>query len=368
MRILYDGMIYLLQAAGGVNRYFVNLISRLPENDLPCLMTYQSRDLMLPEHRNLRIVNYPRYNPGVICSALRPAFFRAAETWQRPELVHPTYYSLLNGQTLAGAYRCPVVITVYDMILERFPDQLDPTGRNREMKRNAILAADAVLCISENSRNDLLERYKIPEEKVTVTPLASELNPSLMIGSGPVPVRPYLLYVGGRSGYKNFDALLESFARVAARYRDISLCVVGQPFSDQELLRIAVLKLTDRIEHYGSVPDGHLARLYQQSIAFVYPSLYEGFGIPPLEAMCCGTPVVACNSSSIPEVVGSAGLLFDPKAPDELTEMLLLVVGSESTREKLIAQGYERSKLFSWDKTAAQTVTVYRELAGVGRP
>lgn len=368
MRILYDGMIYMLQAVGGINRYFDNLISRLPEKDIPCLTTYQSCNTILPVHRNLHVINYPRYKPGIFCSALRPVFFRAVTQWQQPEIAHPTYYALLSGQSLSKAYRCPVVITVYDMILEKFADQLDPTGRNREIKRKAVSSADAVLCISENSKKDLLEWYNIPEERIRVTPLASELRLTSSNGSEAYPERRYFLYVGGRDGYKNFDGLLKSFARISAKHADICLCVVGQTFSEAEQLRIAELQLTDRIEHFGHASDGQLARLYHQSIALVYPSLYEGFGIPPLEAMCCGTPVIACNASSIPEVVGDAGLLFDPKASDELTELLLLLIENESERERRIMQGYEQSRYFSWDKTAMQTVAVYQALAGTGCP
>jgi glycosyltransferase involved in cell wall biosynthesis len=147
----------------------------------------------------------------------------------------------------------------------------------------------------------------------------------------------------------------------------VALCVVGAPFNEREEKLILDLKLSDAIEQYGYVTDAHLAKLYRCSRAFVYPSFYEGFGIPPLEAMACGTAVIASNRSSIPEVVGDAGVLFDPASSDELADILPGLHGDEGLREQLIARGYERAKSFSWEKTAAQTVEIYRSLANRGK-
>jgi glycosyltransferase involved in cell wall biosynthesis len=137
---------------------------------------------------------------------------------------------------------------------------------------------------------------------------------------------------------------------------------VGYPFSETEIKRIAELKITDRLELYTYASDDHLAKLYRCSIAFVYPSLYEGFGIPPLEAMSCGTPVVASNSSSIPEVAGEAGLLFDPKSVNDLTDILLSLLDNPTERDRLIAKGLQRAKTFSWDQTVARTLEVYESV------
>jgi glycosyltransferase involved in cell wall biosynthesis len=250
------------------------------------------------------------------------------------------------------------------MIHELFADQLDLSGHKTEEKRKAILAAQAVICISENTKKDLLERYSLPEEKVTVTYLASEIDASLSHGSEPVPSQPYYLYVGGRTSYKNFDGLLSAFAKVVSVRPEIKLCVVGLPFDETEEKLIADLKLTGHIEHYSYASDRLLAKLYRCSVAFVYPSLYEGFGIPPLEAMSCGTAVIASNCSSIPEVVGDAGILFDPKSTSDLADILLSLLDSPTERDRLIAKGHQRVKAFSWDKTVAQTLDVYRSVVG----
>ncbi|MCY7291410.1 MAG: glycosyltransferase family 4 protein, partial [Ferruginibacter sp.] len=212
-------------------------------------------------------------------------------------------------------------------------------------------------------KKDLLERYPLLENKVKVTYLAPGKNVSIAYGSEPVPSRPYYLYVGSRSsGYKNFDGLLSAFAKAVSVQPDLTLCVVGSPFNQIELKLIAEFKLANHIEHYSHPNDCHLAKLYRCSIALVYPSLYEGFGIPPLEAMSCGTVIIASNCSSIPEVVGDAGILFNPQAVLDLADILLSLLDNSLERDRLIAKGYQRAKMFSWDKTVAQTLDIYRSI------
>jgi glycosyltransferase involved in cell wall biosynthesis len=363
MRILYDGSIYGIQAAGGINRYFANLISRLPKDFTPTLTTCQTHNVNYPIHPMLKTFFYQRFGfrPGRLSIWLEKYFFRAVEVFNRFDIVHPTYYSMLTRNEIAQS-RYPVVLTVYDMIHEVFSRDLDPQGRLAEEKRKAILSAQAIICISESTKSDLLKYINVPEEKITVTYLASEIDATMSYGSEPFPARPYYLYVGSRSSYKNFDTLLSAFSKVLSVKSDVALCVVGSAFEPAELKQIAELGLGQNIEHYGHLDDRHLAKLYRCSLAFVYPSLYEGFGIPPLEAMLCGTVVVAANVSSIPEVVGDAGILFDPYSTDALADILLNLLDSPSERDRLIAKGHQHAQAFSWDKTAAQTLEVYHSV------
>jgi glycosyltransferase involved in cell wall biosynthesis len=371
MRILYDGLIYDWQAAGGINRYFANIIGGLPAEFQPSLLVNQAREVNYPSHPNLKVFEYGRrwprvesfsYRLGLYSSRLRDRWLRDSLARHRFDIFHPTYYTLLTGRSV-GSQRAPTVLTVWDMIHELFPEAMDQAGEHAELKRKAILAADRIICISENTKRDLLARYPVSEERVAVTYLASEINASRSYGPENVPERPYYLYVGSRSRYKNFDGLLRSFARTVSSRVDLALCVVGSPFTDDEERLIAELGLKKNIEHRGYTTDPHLAKLYRCSLALVYPSLYEGFGIPPLEAMSCGTVAVVSNASSLPEVVGDAGVLFDPTSCDELSEILITLAENESRRQELIEKGRKRAAEFSWDKTAAQTVEVYRSLA-----
>ncbi|HEX8336359.1 MAG TPA: glycosyltransferase family 1 protein [Pyrinomonadaceae bacterium] len=372
MRILYDGHVYGWQAAGGINRYFANVIGGLPGDFAPALLVGESREVNFPAHPNLKVYEHGRHYPrlgrfsfrlGLYASRLRDLLLTERLARGRFDVVHPTYYSLLTGRGV-GSHRAPTVLTVWDMIHELFPEEMDPAGEYAEEKRRGILAADRVICISENTKRDLLARHPVPEEKVVVTHLASELDASLADGPEPVPARPFYLYVGSRSRYKNFDGLLVALARAVASRPDLALCVVGPPFTPAEERRLAELRLNGHVEHYGYAGDAQLAKLYRHSLALVYPSLYEGFGIPPLEAMSCGTVAVVSNASSLPEVVGDAGLLFDPRALDELTDILLSLTRDDALRRDLIEKGERRAREFSWAKTVAQTVEVYRSLAG----
>jgi glycosyltransferase involved in cell wall biosynthesis len=364
MRILYDGQIYAQQTAGGINRYFANIIDRLPHDALPTLTApHRTNKLNYPTHPKLQLQEFPNFRPTRISSKIRTHYFRWIEHHQPFDIIHPTYYFCLTQESFTQV-RHPLVITVWDMIHELFASTIDPNGYTIRAKQAAIESADAIICISESTKNDLLKYFPAVESKIVVTHLASEFKGDWGYGTDEeTPERPYFLYVGSRTKeYKNFDTLLIAFSKAASTNLDIVLCVVGSPFNDEEQQYITELKLTVRIQHYGFASDTHLAKLYRGSVAFVYPSLYEGFGIPPLEAMACGTVVVAANSSSIPEVVGDAGILFDPKAANDLTDILLNLIDSPIERDRLIAKGFDRNQRFSWDRTAAQTVAVYRSL------
>jgi glycosyltransferase involved in cell wall biosynthesis len=297
-----------------------------------------------------------------VCYWLKKKYFQFVSDRCQPQIAHPTYYSLITGREVTK-YKVPVVITVYDMIHEIFADIMDPTGEMSEIKRKSIFSAQAILCISESTKRDLLDRYPSLENRVTVTHLATEFQESYINQEATIPSRPYYLYVGARGGYKNFDQLLIAFSKMINKFPDLLLCVVGSPFTQEEYNRITELNLSQNIEHYGAVTDGQLAKLYNSSIAFVYPSLYEGFGIPPLEAMACGTVVIGSNVSSIPEVVEDAGLLFNPKSTDELVDQLLFVLENPNQRDFLIKKGKQQVQKFSWEKTTEQTVRVYKSLA-----
>jgi glycosyltransferase involved in cell wall biosynthesis len=362
VKILYDGQIYADQITGGISRYFTNIIERLPLDIQPTLTaSYRRNKTYYPNHPHLQLHEFPDFRPHRVAHKLRGQYFRWYTDRQSFDVCHPTYYQLLS-QTAFNRSKHPLVITVYDMIHELFADKID-RGDTIANKQAAIQAADAIICISESTKNDLLKYFPTVAAKIVVTPLASEFRKEWADGDEKTPTQPYFLYVGSRAkAYKNFDTLLLAFAKVVTVNSDVLLCVVGAPFNAAEQQQIAELHLTERIQHYHHASDTHLAKLYRHSVAFIYPSLYEGFGIPPLEAMACGTVVVAANSSSIPEVVGDAGILFDPQSVGDLADISIELLNSPSKRDRLIAKGFDRHRLFSWEKTTAETVTVYRSL------
>ena len=297
---------------------------------------------------------------GQVLSVVNQALFPLVGMGRRPDVIHETYYAA--KPVYKG--RAARVLTVYDLIHERFPQSFlpgDPVAHNRA---KAILRADHLICISESTRRDLLETYQVPESKVSVTYLGyyalpmSSLNASSLVG-----VRPYLLYVGSRHGYKNFDGLLAAYAQSRTRQEGVRIvCFGGGPLSATERSLINKYQLhADDVAHVSGT-DERLAALYAGAVAFVYPSKYEGFGIPPLEAMSLGCPVVCSNSSSIPEVVGNAGAYFDPNSVESIQQTLDQVLLSPTRQNELTTLGHARVRAFSWARCAGQTLDVYRKL------
>lgn len=364
--ILYDGMIYQRQAAGGINRYFEKLISNLPDKVMPSMAVTRIRCNNFPTHPNLRLylkrfeLPKPFRKLGRAILANR---FKSIQDEIHPNLVHATYYDSLTGCEKPG--RTPLVVTVHDMTHEIIPELVDRRGRHAAIKKRAIERADAVICVSHKTREDLLNLYPGCESKTTVIHHATELGQCQPDNWQPANTRPYFLYVGSRVTYKNFGRLLRAFAKITSKHPDVQLRTVGAAFTDKESAQIAELGLQDHVVGQGFVTDARLARLYRSSVALVYPSLYEGFGLPLLEAMSCDTPVLAANCSCIPEVVEDAALLFDPKSESQLTEGLEVLLRDQHQRESLVLKGRTRCQNFSWAKTANRTVGVYESVVAM---
>lgn len=363
MKIFYDGLIFSLQECGGINRYFSSVISRLPTSVYPVLSTTGIRARNFPAHPNLRTRLFSRFafRPGRVSYWLEQYYFRFAEISSRADVYHPTFYRQLSRRPPTSRTR-PLVITFWDILHLLYPETLDPTGEWSMQVSHAIKEASAICCISECSRRDLVDRYGVSESKLHLTPLASELSIEDVSGDEPVPERPYFLYVGSRQSYKNVATLLRAFRELCAIRRDVILAFVGAPWTKSEAEELRALGIFGSVVNLGQVSDSYLAALYANSVAFVLPSRYEGFGIPLVEAMACNAAVVAANTSSIPEVVDTAALLFSPDSSEELTESLRSVLDSESLRRTLIARGRDRAKRFAWEATAEKTFHVYQSL------
>ena len=364
LRIYYDGVIYGMYRCrpGGISNFFDHLISGVAAQHDCLLTSLRPAHLPHPSGQHLAIVRHNiSIRPGRFNEPLRRQSFSIKAGLFRPDLIHPTYYE----KPLVYGTRAPLVYTVYDMIHEKWRDQLDPTGQTIEAKRRCFEAASALPCISESTLRDLLELYPHLEPKASVIHLAGDLKPGLARSSenvGNQHSEQYLLYVGARSSYKNFTRLALAFSRVIAAFPALRLKLAGAPLASDEVDLLDALSIASRVDVYVSVPDASLAELYRGALAFVCPSLYEGFGLPLLEAMAMNTPVLAANTSSIPEVVSDAALLFNPWSVDSIVDAILQIAGKPELREELRRKGQRQCLRFSWDKTTSGYLDLYRQL------
>ena len=274
---------------------------------------------------------------------------------------------------------CKSVVTIHDCIHLRFPQYL-PNRLAYAYARSSLWFAthrsNRVLTVSEASKRDILKYFHVPEGKIDVIYNAIDER----FGESPTPeeierVRdryqlnaPYVLYAGNIKPHKNLERLIEAFHMLRrGDLEHVKLLIIGDEISKYATLRRAVhkYKLHKHVRFFGFVPDKTLAVLYRLARAFVFPSLYEGFGLPPLEAMASGTPVITSNLSSLPEVVGDAALLIDPYDPSAIADAMRRVLLDTDLREDLRARGLRRVSEFSWERSVRRVREIYEEvLAG----
>lgn len=367
MKIAFDHQIFSFQPYGGVSRYFFELASRLPNHgasDVSVVAPWHVNKYLADSGGSFtrgRYVNIPPLTIGGISLIPKANQLVAPWTWRgtNPDIVHETYFSL--KPVGKGRRR---VVTVYDMIHELLPAEFPDAKRMTAAKRAAVDRADHVICISENTQQDLVRIYDVNPEKTSVV----HLGYSMTAGADATTTQedrqktaPFLLYVGNRRGYKNFSTLLQAYASSPVLREFELIAFGGPPLVPDEHEEIGALGITDRVR-YESGSDQKLAARYRAAAAFVCPSKYEGFGLPPLEAMGHGCPVVCSNGGSIPEVVGDAGVYFDPNDHEELRAALERVATTDELQADLRARGYARTAVFPWDKCAAETAQIYREI------
>jgi glycosyltransferase involved in cell wall biosynthesis len=351
MKILYDGYIYRLQKSGGINRYFQEIISRLPSECRPSVYTTTRPVLHSLDHKNLRFV--PK--PPMAHWLARPIRWLAGKF----DLFHPTYYHLTEPLDWS-VVRGPVVLTVYDFVFSKYANRYSRTEKLLVAQREAIQRADVLLCISNSTKSDLLERFPECESRCFVTHLAANVPKPTETRSP--NSKPYFLFVGSRVFYKNFRLTLDAVALLRNEGSDVELLVAGAPWNDEELKLIDLTKAASWLHLVEYPEDQTLANLYQHAVALIYPSEYEGFGLPPLEAMTLGTPVLTLNTSSLPEVVGEGGILLDPlnAAPEDLAAAASSLLREPDLRTRFSLAARQQASKFHWDLTAEGTLAAYR--------
>jgi glycosyltransferase involved in cell wall biosynthesis len=371
MKVLYDHQIFESQKIGGISRYFAELIKY---NSTAQLSLKYSDNIYLHEEYfkkyNIFPMDYIRNNffPNFNFKGKGRLFRYYSKLFKKDnvstsigclrksnfDVFHPTYY---NAYFLKYLKNKPFVVTVYDMIHELFPQYFLDDKFTVPFKQRLITQADIIIAISENTKKDIVRFFPGLTEKIKVIYLGFSFEQL----SDTKKKKNYILFTGSRGGYKNFDNFVMAIAPLLIRY-NLQLVCTGEPFNNNEKHLFDHLSITDRtISKFAS--DNELIKLYSEAIVFIFPSLYEGFGIPVLEAFAAGCPAILSNTSSLPEIGGDAGVYFDPYSIDDMRCQIERVIISPSLQEEMIKKGKERVKLFPWKKCAEKTMEVYKKLS-----
>jgi glycosyltransferase involved in cell wall biosynthesis len=367
VRIGIDGR-YIQDHYPGIGRYTYNLASKLPQvaPDAEFVLLHDPRLIntrydveLLSRHDNLELVTVDIPTVSV------------QEQYRLHSLVKALSLDLLHSPYLIMPYwlPCPSVVTVYDLIPFIYPQYLPHRWTAwvfRAAMSLAVRRATKVIAISESTKRDLTRLFGAAQGKATAIHLAADERFRLLereqwgqvVRSYGLPER-YVLYMGINKPHKNLVFLLRVFSELST---DASLVLAGKedpryPQAHEEARRLG---LADRVLFLGEIPDTDLPALYNGAQAFVFPSLYEGFGLPVLEAMACGVPVVASDSSSIPEIVDEVAITLDPQDADAWVAALTEVVEKERLRAEMSKKALERAEMFSWEETARRTWQVYQ--------
>ena len=359
MNILYDHQIFALQQYGGISRYFYELIKLAGKDfNVDMFEGFYINKYGISNYKD----KFNRYSgigrpiipkTGKFFMFVNNIMLQQFVLNAKYDIYHPTYY---NNYSFANSSKC--VMTVHDMIHELFCDHF-AQDKTSIAKKTLLSKADGIISVSENTKDDLINLFGINEEKIKVIYLANSLK--LKFSEKKEFQEPYLLYVGSRAGYKNFDGFINASSQSKFKNDLNIVCFGGGKLTKAEQEKLHKLGLSEKVFQIAG-NDELLVNLYHYAEAFIYPSLYEGFGIPPLEAMYYGTPVIASNASSIPEVVGAAGIYFNPSDYEEIQQKIDNVLNDTSLKNSLIEKGYMQEKLFSWEKCAKETFDFYREI------
>jgi glycosyltransferase involved in cell wall biosynthesis len=363
MKIVFDHQCFLFSNYGGVSRYFCNLIEEL-------IKKKENVSIVAPLHQNEQLQSLTKkcvkgykikgflLKPIKISRVLNDLLSSLVISKINADIIHETYFL---PKTIISPCKARI-ITIHDMIHEKFPQHFPPKDPSTANKLKAIERADHVICVSKNTKEDLCNIFNVSSKKISVVYHGSE---NFIRPNSKIPFhnkRPFLLHVGGRGLYKNFIQTLKAVAISPQLRKTFDIIAFGSgEFSKDELKTIRELKFQEGSVKQISGNDEILNVLYDKATALVYPSLYEGFGLPILEAMQHGCPVICSNSSSMPEVGGDAAQYFSPSSAEDLSEAIKKVVFSEARKIELVFNGKKRINLFSWKKCANETLNIYKK-------
>lgn len=351
LKVIFDNIIFNLQRSGGISVYWKELIKRINNDktieanfiEYPgALENIFRKDVQISQNKIDLYSNFP--------SISIKRYINLNKNYSNPTIFHSSYYRTMKGKNVIN------VVTVHDFTYEKKVKSI--TGKvHIFQKEKALQKADGIICISENTKKDMLELYPELKHK-NIKVIYNGFNSQDYYQIPNREIENSVIFVGARKGYKNFSEVIE----ILSNLENISLKIVGAKL-DREEISLLEQKLPNRYALYNLISNEDLNTLYNNSICLVYLSEYEGFGIPVLEAMSAGCPVIALKKSSIPEVAGDAGLLFDKIDYKSIGRTILDLRDNYELREKQVKMGLKNSRRFSWDECYKEVIKFYYELA-----
>lgn len=354
--VVYGPEIWSLQNEGGISRYFQELIGGLSINGIQGKILTQSNT-----NSRYKEINAPNFEVKQLTTGPKVSreINALLELAGDGSILHPTYYSK-NLQSINT--NTPIVVTVFDMISELYPQKKPRFRKVVDVKRLSVENSDLILSISERTKRDLIELYGVSEDKIVVTYLGSNLHLIPQTKSVAGVEGDFILYVGKRSGYKNFSNFIRAYSQSKILNRNFFVIAVGGgKFDSDEISELQKLGIRKKVTQVNA-NDSQLAMYYRSAACLVYPSLYEGFGLPPVEAMSLNCVVVGSSGGSIPEICKDAAQYFDPTSIDSIEKVITSTLADEQQMFQMRKTGLLLAKSYSWEKTASDTLSAYRTL------
>lgn len=351
---------FSIQKFGGITRYFCELIKNLPSgNQFSLSLIFSDNHYLEENFRLFRKINIlpdknfkGKYFIRNNLIGINAFYSKYCISLNNFDLFHPTFYDNYFFKPL----KKPYIITVHDLIVFKYKDTFYKSEPVISQMEYVIKNANRIIAVSKNTKKDLMEIMNINSDKIDIIYHGYEKQRS---GNKTDSADKYILYVGHRDRHKNFKTFALAISILFSREKELKLICVGDSFGNDEMALLAKLKIVNRTST-RKVNDNELNDLYTNALVFVYPSLYEGFGMPILEAFANNCPVCLSNASCFPEIAGEAAVYFEPESPDSILSAIERVIYNKSLAEKLVQAGQIRLKNYSWTKTAQETLNSYK--------
>lgn len=356
MKVLYDYQCFN-QQFGGVSIFFAELWNRLPNDITPLLPHIISDNIYLSDMKGVNYYHFPKKRSKAKLNAakfINQIISKYTLTKGNYDIFHPTF---LNSYYVESVPKGKIVIsTQHDFIYEKTERPDSEVVKKRRLKQ--LKHSDIVVCVSNQTRDDLLHYYDFMDESQVKVIYQGIKRTDVICLDKPLFEFPYILYVGGRTTYKNFDRFITAFSKLD---KSIHLVCTGKPFDKDEIIVLKKLGISERC-HQLFASEKDFDNLYCNALAFIYPSTMEGFGLPTLDAFSAGCPAIISDIPCFKEVGGEAAVYFDPLDIDSIYKTIDDTISSNSTLQEMKKKGKDRAKMFTWEKNANEYSELYKSL------